>query len=262
MSLGKPYHRLMHNKSWGKFIKNDSNKSQTEKRIQNGAIVRMEELSNLSKLLPEHLQMEIYSSKRIERFVMNLLNIRSDVLGFGIEYQQELDGRRCNLAAKMVELCISLCVSQFELMFREHPALANPTIKHLKESIDICKAIAYKIELDNQITYAKGKNMMYLFNWTQITTRDKDRFEEFVSEVVGIQQSLELLQVKTQTPDSLSCLLGDKELGIGIEVEIKLDTIHGIATVTIKDKERVKPIKLRLKTDGENIRIYQNRIQT
>jgi hypothetical protein len=253
------YQRLNHIKSWDNFIKEESNKSQTEKRFRDASRAQLEQLSNLAELFPEYMQKEVYTSSRIEHFLMKLLNIREPFIGR--EYPRNLDTRRCQLASKMVELGTSFCISQFELMFSEHGALANPTIKHLKEAIAICKDIGNKIESDEQKSYAEDKKLEYLFNWNYVTTRDKNRFENFLSEVAGIQYPLALLDTKNKGPYALSCLVGDKELGIEIEVEIKLDTIHDIATVTTKDKERIKPIKLRLKTDGENIHVYRNRTQ-
>ena len=66
------------------------------------------------------------------------------------------------LASKMAELGTRFCISQYELMFSEHSALANPTIKHLKEAIAICQDIGNKIERDEQKIYAENKNLEYL----------------------------------------------------------------------------------------------------
>jgi len=257
--LGNPYQRLINNNSWDKFIDQESNGSQIKHRIREMVTISLERLSNLAELLPETMQKEVYTPKTIDRLIRKLLNIRDPFIES--EYPRNLDTRRCQLASKMVELGANFCISQYELMFSEHPALANPTIRHLKDAIAMCKDIGNKIELDEQKSYADQKNSEYLFNWNYLTTRDRNRFESFLSEMAGLRYPLGLLKTRDNGPFSLTCLIGDESVGIKIKVDLKLDIIHSRGIATIKEKSGINQVKLKVKKDGEDIHVYRNRIQ-
>jgi hypothetical protein len=205
--------------------------------------------------MPEDVQSEIFNTKLMESLVMNILNLKS--VFKRLRYDgNSLDPRRTELAVMLLESGIEFCIAQCKLQFGEHDSLTGPIIKHLNETVNICKDIADKLELDRENKYAEESKSEFLFKWDRMNTGDKRRLENFVSNEIGLSVPV-LDWKKDRHRNSLVCSFGDKEMGMQVELEVKVNFAKRNGEAIIRSGKNAKHFKLMVRQDNQNTFIYK-----
>jgi hypothetical protein len=166
---------------WLAIIRNERNPTQFWQRIRSQVDRAIDQLSLLAKKLPDDKQEQVFGYYNLKRLIISLLNKDN----YADSVDETSDTRRTQLAALLVEEGIKLCIKKYELLLSETPALTGPTIEHLNKAIDICKDIAYKIDLNQRIFLEKEGKLTYLFDWNRIPGNDNNKLIEFIKDEFG-----------------------------------------------------------------------------
>src|SRR5215210_4991305 len=96
--------RQLNEQNWLSIIEEDSNATQTWKRLRDKAIIAINDLKLLAEKLPDDKQEEIFNKLAIDKLVNSILfPLRKD-----FDYD-EYDSRRTGLAALLAEKGIRKC---------------------------------------------------------------------------------------------------------------------------------------------------------
>ncbi|PWU79354.1 MAG: hypothetical protein DLM72_17845 [Candidatus Nitrosopolaris wilkensis] len=198
--LGNEIKKKLSERNWVDISKHDSNPTQTWHRLRRKAHRALDDLILLAKKLPDDKQQEIFDDK-IKELFSSMLGITNNLEEMmytpNLEYRarNKLDYRRTNLAALVVKEGLLYCIYQHSLLFRDTPTLSEPTVEQLERSMGICNELAYKLHMIDVEEDAREENLTYLFEWSEINGKHKERFREFLGWMTG-SISLDILDVE------------------------------------------------------------------
>lgn len=180
---------MLENSTYRKFIEhnwvdiwnNESNPSQFWHRIRTQVNRAINQLIKLANKLPDEKQQEIFNYSDMKKFIISIL--KKD--NYADLIDELSDARRTQLAALLVEEGIKLCIKKYELLHNETPTLTEPTTIHLNKAKDICKEIAYIVDLNQRKLVAEQEKLIYLFNWNRIPGSDNNRLAEYIRNEFG-----------------------------------------------------------------------------
>ena len=135
--LGKELRKKLQEHSWEYIVKNDSNPWQTWHRLRSSVNITLNDFVLLSNKLPEEKQAEIFSSKKFEKFIKELLPYNKKNI--------ELDPRRTELAALLVEKGVNYCVTQYQLI-EPDIKFNQPVIDKLRQAWFISQDLPFKVK--------------------------------------------------------------------------------------------------------------------
>ncbi len=225
--------------NWLEIKQGDSNAYQTLKRFRDQSKDAIDDLSLVANKLPDNTLDEIFTSKKLEPFVLNILGVGPS--RGKIKSSRNSTKRRTRIAAMLVEKCIDFCITQYDSLLSESPVLTGPTIRQLRESAAICTDIARKLELDDLRNQEKDENLSYLLNWDSISESDSKRLTQYL--VDETNWPYDLLEIK-KSPDNktLSCLFGLVDFDGNIIVEIKIAHDEESAEVIFTNIHDIDPL--------------------
>src|SRR5919106_385307 len=168
--LSKQMRKKLNEHSWLWIEKQESNPSQTWQRLKKQSVTAINDLTLLANKLPEDKQEEIFSPNRIEDLIAQIIHI-----GFFSQSHENFNSRKPEIAARLIKRGIDLNIEQYVNSSPETPSLIKPTLDHLKQTVDICSDISYKMRLRNIEEEVKGSEYQYLFSWKNMLTREKNR---------------------------------------------------------------------------------------
>src|SRR5918996_3441948 len=164
--LSKSMRKKLNEHSWLWIEKQESNPSQTWQRLKKQSVTAIYDLTLLANKLPEDKQEEIFSPNRIEDLIAQIIYI-----GFFSQSHESFNSRKSEIASRLIKRGIDLNIEQYVNSSPETPSLIKPTLDHLKQTVDICSDISYKMRLRN--IEVKGSEYQYLFSWENMLTREK-----------------------------------------------------------------------------------------
>jgi hypothetical protein len=168
--LSKQMRKKLNEHSWLWIEKQESNPSQTWQRLKKQSVTAINDLTLLANKLPEDKQEEIFSPNRIEDLIAQIIHI-----GFFSQSHENFNSRKSEIASRLTKRGIDLNIDQYVNSSPETPSLIKPTLDHLKQTVDICSDISYKMRLRNIDEEVKGSEYQYLFSWKNMLTREKNR---------------------------------------------------------------------------------------
>ena len=168
--LSKQMRKKLNEHSWLWIEKQESNPSQTWQRLKKQSVTAINDLTLLANKLPEDKQEEIFSPNRIEDLIAQIIHI-----GFFSKSHENFNSRKSEIASRLTKRGIDLNIDQYVNSSPETPSLIKPTLDHLKQTVDICSDISYKMRLRNIDEEVKGSEYQYLFSWKNMLTREKNR---------------------------------------------------------------------------------------
>src|SRR5918996_2380154 len=168
--LSKSVRKNLYEHGWMWIQKHDINPSQTWQRLKKHSLTAIYDLTLLANKLPEDKQEEIFSPNRIEDLIAQIIYI-----GFFSQSHESFNSRKSEIASRLIKRGIDLNIEQYVNSSPETPSLIKPTLDHLKQTVDICSDISYKMRLRNIDEEVKGSEYQYLFSWKNMLTREKNR---------------------------------------------------------------------------------------
>jgi hypothetical protein len=167
--------RKLTEQNWSEIEKQDSNRTQTWRRIRDQSIRAISDLTLLARKIPEDKQDEIFGTKRIDELVISILRSRENYPSPNV-----LSRRKAELAAVLVERSINMNIFHYQKLEQDTPSLIEPTINHLKQTISICDDVSYKLRLKNVEREAEIMKHRYLFSWNNMLGKEKNRLLDFI----------------------------------------------------------------------------------
>lgn len=161
--------KLFENHNWVELEKAASNRSQKLKRIKNQSITGLEELALIADKIPEAIQDEIFTSRKLEPLVDKILKLESS-LSHGPSVNR-VDARRTQLCAMLINKCIGFLKLQYDFLEHDSPGLTAIVLEQLDRAGKISSEIANKVELLNLRNVATKTKLEYLFDWNNITEK-------------------------------------------------------------------------------------------
>lgn len=161
--LRQDMRRQLREHNWLDIANAASNPQQKLTRLRDEAIQALEDLVLLAKKLPDHKQKEIFNYPNIDKLLNAILSASPDSHG-----SIEDSARKAELASLLVKRGAEFCIQEYQSKIETNSILNNSNISKLKNSIDICDTIAFKMKLP-EIQSMEGKEgLTFLFNWSKI----------------------------------------------------------------------------------------------
>jgi hypothetical protein len=264
---------MLENSTYRKFIEhdwvhiwnNESNPSQFWHRIRTQANRAINQLIKLANKLPDEKQQEIFNYSDMKKFIISILE-----KGNYADPMDELsDARRTQLAALLVEEGIKVCIKKYELLHNETRTLTEPTTIHLNKAKDICKEIAYIVDLNQRKLAAEQEKLIHLFNWNRIPGSDNEKLIKFMKAEFGEFDDKWVRAIKKQDHGNtifFSFRNFPKEKSASV-FYIKMGNDRKSATVynydPDDDEEQVNNNKVQksliVKSEYDNLNVYKNK---
>jgi hypothetical protein len=282
--LHKRSRRKIIERNWVELDNKDSNPRQTLSRLRDRCREAISDLTLLANKLPEDTQDEIFSRKRIEPLIIEVLKFTSFLENKRDWYHKEwhdkpnsflplthsfkpsitkLDKRRIRLCSMLVERCIQFCISQYDILEQNTPNLTKPIRDHLRQSIELCNDIANKVELTDLQNLNNKKNLIYLFRWERATKKDRQKFEKFlIDETISYANIILQPEQIEMSRDgrTLTCVLelGDHPI---ISVRMNKGITNKIVEVIfreLKRKRNFKTMNLSIKQEDDITYVFKS----
>lgn len=164
--------------NWIEFERDDGNPSQTWRRVRNASINAINDLALIAQKVPEDKQNEIFSYENVQKLLTSMFGSKSDYI------HKTFSLRQLELASLLVEIGTSVCKSQIQKLNIDTLALAEATINHLDKSVDICKAVSYRIELNKLEEQGAEDDLIFLFRWKNFIRYEK-RLLKFLEDEIN-----------------------------------------------------------------------------
>jgi hypothetical protein len=161
--LRQDMRRELREHNWVDIAKAASNRQQKLNRLRDQAIQALEDLVLLAKKLPDHKQKEIFNYPIIDKLFSAILNMSPDSHD-SIEYS----GRKTELASLLVKSGAEFCIQEYQSKIETNSILNNSNISKLKDSIDICDVIAFKMKSPEIRSVEQKDDLTLLFNLSKI----------------------------------------------------------------------------------------------
>jgi hypothetical protein len=239
--------------NWNQLKEKIANSSQNLNRWKDQSNTALYDLSLIAKKIPEVTQENIFTREKMEPLILNILKM-TFALGQPCVSINKLDTRRARLCAMLIDRCTKFCISQYALLEQRASALTRPLINQLQQSVEICNEIANKIELEDLRNFSSRPTNLYLFNWEDVTKKDRRRLEDFLYEDTSLPVGVSELK-KSQDGKSLTCKLLD-EGRIIYSVEITINENGDVAELKLTDYDTNKEYKENLQVLQKNGRNY------
>jgi hypothetical protein len=161
--LRQDMRRQLREHNWLDIANAASNPQQKLTRLRDEAIQALEDLVLLAKKLPDHKQKEIFNYPNIDKLLSAILKASSDS-----HDSIEDSARKTELASLLVKRGAEFCIQEYRSKIETDSILNDSNISKLKNSIDICDTIAFKMKLPEIRSTERKEDLAYLFNWSKI----------------------------------------------------------------------------------------------
>lgn len=225
--------------SWVEIEEEDSNPTQTWRRLRDQSIEAINDLILLAQKLPEDKQKEIFTVSMIDKFIHQILYLG----GESPPYPDGLNPRKAELAATFVRRGIDVNSNQYLQLNEDAPLLVKPTVDHLRQSISICNEISYKLKLRNVEEEAEKIKYRYLFSWKNMLGREKSRLLNFLREKIGGDYYIEVFQ------DSIK--RSDKTIGFKFGQRFEKEEVYGSFHITMSDSKNRADLTITDEVNGD-----------
>lgn len=158
------------------MLENESNPSQTLRRLRDEGNQAINDLALLAQKLPADTFKDIFNYTNIGKLFKSLFSETEFDGG-----NSALDMQKTELASLLARIGINFCKKQYEQKIETNSVLNESTIAQLNKSIDICDTIAFKMKIPIIHAVSEKEGLIYLFNWNKI----EEVHEMKVSEIKG-----------------------------------------------------------------------------
>lgn len=231
--LSKSMRKSLYERNWLDIENQESNPSQTWRRLKDRSIVAINDLILLANKLPEDKQREIFSPTRVEALIVQIL-----YLGIYSRSQHDFNSRKSEIAARLIRRGIDLNVYQYVNSSPETSSLIEPTLDYLKKTVNICNDISYKIKLKNIHEEGEATEHRYLFSWNNMLTREESRLISFILSKTG-DDFAQILNIKNEGNRrrviDFGIDTGDPEIGVFGTFQITINNTGTRAEACIFD---------------------------
>ena len=155
-------------------------------RLRTQSARAISELAMLANKLPNEEQGKIFDYDNVECLLQAILKGNDQKLNYyskaeeenketiifqkeNIEYDNNFNSRITHLAALLVREGIKICIDQYKSKIEQDSTLNQATIDKLKNAVEICDAIAFKLYSPKIELITKKQKLTYLFNLNRIT---------------------------------------------------------------------------------------------
>ena len=220
--LGKATRKKLYEHDLITVINKDSNPTQARRRIKAKTNIALRDLNLLSKKTTSSDMEEFLPMTSILAFVDSLLGLNDYNL-----HRRATDSRISQLAVALVEKALIACMNQNAFLFSDTKSLGDQIYMQLKNTMSICRDIAYKIQLIEQDKIAFHENWIFLFEWSKISQNGLRRFSDY------IEYELEI------PLDDISIQKTGAKF-INLFLSIPFENEPGLASITIKSNDSAK----------------------
>jgi hypothetical protein len=181
--LTDPMRKKIQEQSWSQIEEDDSNPTQTWRRLKDQSVEAINDLILLARKLPEDKQKEIFSPQIIDNFIRQIL-----YLGERHPNSDSFNPRKAELAAMLVNRGIDVNSYQYLRLNEDTPSLVKTTVDQLEQCVSVCNDISYKLKLMSVEEEAEKTKYRYLFSWNNMIGREKRRLLKFITDRTGDDQ--------------------------------------------------------------------------
>ena len=259
--LGNRVRKQLSDHNWLDLMRQESNPTQTWKRTQIQVQKAIDDLVLLADSLPDDKQEQIFNYENINRLISSILRqpfwIDSD--------HDELDGRRIQLAALLVEVSLKMCIAQYKTIIEKDEILSAANISLLQNAINLSNHIALKLQLQERELKTKNENLIFLFNWNNILHSDNSsRLRQFLKRGFDLKEWIESAMIKKTEDDKTISFNAKEENNNLTSISIKLNDNKTGATLSIYDKYGNEQYnkKLIIKDENGNLNVYAKKTKT
>src|SRR5215831_6325236 len=183
--------RRLREHNWLEIARNESNLSDTTTRLRSQSDRAINEFVLLATKLPNENQSDIFSYKNVGDLIKSILRGNNEGLhhyskaenkgvfrGDNVQYDHDFDSRITHLAALLVKEGVNICISQYKTKVEQDSRLNQAIIDKLNAAVEACDAIAFKLYSPAIESIEDEENLVYLFNWNEITTISVRSFDD------------------------------------------------------------------------------------
>ncbi|MDQ6863466.1 MAG: hypothetical protein M3044_06550 [Thermoproteota archaeon] len=175
--LEKRTRKKLREQNWLDIEKSDSNPYASLRRWRDQANRAINDLALLAEKLPCDIQQEIFNHATINKLVRAMLKV-SPVSQVSVDD----NARKTGLASLLVRIGADLCIQQYSQKIETNSVLNRLIINQIKESMDICDEIAFKMRIQEIKSIEAKGDLIYLFNWNKIEEIHETRLSEVKGE--------------------------------------------------------------------------------
>jgi hypothetical protein len=187
--LSKEQRKMLLEHNWSYFMKEDTNPSQSRRRVIEKASTSLRDLTIIANRLPKEELDKIFNEKILQKLLFNILysKDREEYVNFNAE-----------LASFLVSFAIPFCLSKYKSLNQETPQTAQPVIDYINRAKDICKEIGYKTKIERIEKESKQKNQQYICRIDEIGKKDEHRFFNFVTNELNLYEYIDITKIQTK----------------------------------------------------------------
>ena len=192
--LSKHQRKVLLEQTWSDFIKNESNPSQSRRRILDNAGEAIRDLTLIARKLPNDDFHNVFTEKSIISLLKSLL--------YGGERLKDNDlSSDAELASLIASLSIRVCRDEYSSLNKYMPNSAQPVIDYFDRTIAICEETGYKTQLERIEKEFIKKNNEYICRVEEIQNKDRNRFFDYAKQELDIDLALFHISIETRYHD-------------------------------------------------------------
>ncbi|PWU80848.1 MAG: hypothetical protein DLM72_10085 [Candidatus Nitrosopolaris wilkensis] len=181
--LQKETRKKLDNHKWEYIARHDSNPSQTFYRIRTKVADAFVDLGRLLRAeFPEEKEEQLFDVDKIRGFARALLKCPKQ------NQTKYLDQtRRSQTALILAEEGLRFLISQYKLLSKRTPFLAQTTINELERSIQICNDISDELQSRYLESKTQKEKTVHIFDWDRVPGRHEQRLQDFLVEQIELK---------------------------------------------------------------------------
>ena len=264
--LGNSIRKRLSEHKWLDFISHESNPTQTWKRIQSQAQKAIDDLILLADSLPDDKQQQIFNYENVYRLVRSIL--RQPFSTYPLD-NDELDGRRIQLAASIAEKGLEMCITKYKTLVEKDEMLSAANVSLLQNAINLSNHIALKIQLQQRELKTKNENLIFLFNWANVLHNDNSsRLRQFLKREFDLKEWIDIATInKTEDDNTISFNIKEddnKDDNNLTSISIKLNDNKTSAALSIYDEYGIgrHSKNLIVKDENGSLNVYAKKTKT
>lgn len=241
-------------------MRQDSNPTQTWKRMQSQVQQAIDDLVLVADSLPDDKQEQMFNYENVNRLISSILRqpfwIDSD--------HDELDSRRTQLAALLARMGLNKCITQYTTIVEKDVTLSAANVSLLQNAINLSNQIALKIQLQERELRTNNGTLVYLFNWSNVLNTDSNRLREFLKKEFDLEDWIKSATIKKTEDDKTIFFSVREDNNTLTSISIKLNDNDTNATLSIYDENGNEQHnkKLIVKDGNGTLNVYTKKTKT
>lgn len=197
---------ILNEHSWKYYINKEENNNQgisgekkkgnpslSFSRVKNQTENAFIQMALLARRLPQDKFRDLFNIGNISKLLKAMLIYEHDSKSESVDRLPDL-----RLAEFLVQYGLDIMIKEYKKISGYTPEIAQLTLDHLSKTKAICHDISLNVETINLETEAKQNKLRYLFTWERIDKEDRQRFENFVFELICDGDSKKIAAIKRE----------------------------------------------------------------